>query len=144
MGGLTFPVPMTLGGPTRGQLARAALENFAYALRANLEQAETVAGFQAEKLALGGGITRSPTFNRIMADVLGRKITLSRSPDATPIGAALTARTAIRQYPSLPEAATRRALDNRRLTPNPQNAAEYQDLYHEWIRIQASLGPMMS
>ena len=102
LGGLTFPVPMTLGGPTRGQIARAALESFAYALRANLEQAERVAGFHADRVALGGGMTRSQAFNRIMVDVLGREITLSRSPDATPIGAALTARTAIGQYPLPP------------------------------------------
>ena len=44
LGGLVFPVPMTLGGPTRAHLVRAALEGLAYALRANIEQAERVAG----------------------------------------------------------------------------------------------------
>ena len=49
LGGLTFPVPLSLGGPTRGQIARATLESFAYAIRANLEQAESAAGFDADK-----------------------------------------------------------------------------------------------
>ena len=43
-GGIHFPVPLTMNAPTRGQVARAALEGVAYAVRANLEQAESVAG----------------------------------------------------------------------------------------------------
>ena len=135
-GGFAFPVPMTLGGPTRGHLARAALESFAYALRANLEQAEEVAGFNAHSVALGGGMTRSPAFNRVLTDVLGREVALSPHPDATAIGAALIARTAIGQLPSLPQATARRSRDNPPLTPNPQNAAEYQDHYHAWLETQ--------
>ena len=138
-GGFAFPVPMTLGGPTRAQLARATLESFAYALRANLEQAESVAGLQAGNIALGGGMTRSPAFNRIITDILGREVALSPTPDATAIGAVLIARTAIGATPSLSEAAARLAPDNQPLTPNLQNAAEYQDHYHAWLETQRHL-----
>ena len=141
-GGFAFPVPMTLGGPTRGQLARAALESFAYAIRANLEQAEEVAGFAAHSVDLGGGMTRSPTFNRVLTDVLGREVSLSPHPDATAIGAALIARTAIGQFPSLPQATPPRPTDNPPLTPNPQNAAEYQDHYHAWLKTQLRQSPL--
>lgn len=144
LGGLTFPVPLSLGGPTRGQIARATLESFAYALRANLEQAEKEAGFDADEIGLGGGITRSPVFNRIVADVVGREITLSSTPDATAIGASLVARTAIGETQSLSEAAVRHSPDNTRLKPDPQSALEYEDRYQEWLLIQGSLGQMMS
>ena len=144
MGGLTFPVPLSLGGPTRGQIARATLESFAYALRANLEQAEAVAGSEADQIGLSGGITRSPVFNRIVADVVGREVMLSSTPDATAIGASLVARTAIGEGPSLSDAAERRSPDNTRLAPDPQSALEYEDRYQEWLRIQDSLGQMMS
>ena len=144
LGGLTFPTPLSLGGPTKGQIARATLESFAYALRANLEPAERAAGFDADQIGLGGGIARSQVFNRIVADVVGREITLSSTPDATAIGASLVARTAIGETPSLPEAAARRSQDNTRLAPDPQSALEYEDRYQTWLRTQASLGQMMS
>ncbi len=144
LGGLTFPVPLSLGGPTRGQIARATLESFAYALRANLEQAEGVARFEADEIGLGGGITRSPVFNRIVADVLGREVVLPSTPDATAIGASLVARTAIGESPSLSAAAALRSHDNIRLDPDPQTALEYEDRYQDWLRIQDSLGLMMS
>ncbi len=143
LGGLTFPIPPSLGGPTRGQIARATLENFAYALRANLEQAERAAGFDADEIGLGGGITRIPVFNRIVADVVGREVMLSSTPDATAIGASLVAWTAIGESPSLSEAAARRSSDNTRLKPDPQSALEYEDRYQEWLRIQDGLGQMM-
>jgi xylulokinase/glycerol kinase len=144
LGGLTFPTPLSLGGPTRGQIARATLESFAYALRANLEQAEGAAGFDADEIGLGGGITRSPVFNRIVADVVGRDVMLSSTHDATAIGASLVARTAIGETPSLSEATARRSPDDTRLSPDPQSALEYEDRYHEWLQVQRSLGQMMS
>lgn len=144
LGGLTFPVPLSLGGPTRGQIARATLESFAYALRANLEQAERIAGFDADRIGLSGGITRSSAFNKIVADVVGREIMLSSTPDATAIGASLVARTAIGDTSSLSEAAARRTLNNTRLSPDPQSALEYEDRYWEWLRLQRDLGQMMS
>ena len=69
---------------------------------------------------------------------------LSSTPDATAIGASLVARTAIGETHSLPEAAAGRSMDNTRLSPDPQRALEYEDRYQEWLRIQSSLGQMMS
>ena len=71
LGGIVFPVPMTLGGPSRGQIVRAALEGFAFALRANLEQAEHISGLSARRVGLGGGMTRSRTFQQLTPSVLG-------------------------------------------------------------------------
>ena len=144
LGGLTFPAPLSLGGPTKGQLSRAALESFAYALRANLEQVEVLAGFDADEIGLGGGITRLPVFNRIVADVVGREITLSSTPDATAIGASLVARTAIGETLSLSEVVERRSPNKTRLIPDPRTALEYEDRYQEWLQVQHGLGHMMS
>lgn len=144
LGGITFPVPLSLGGPTKGQIARSALESFAYALRANLEQTERVAGFEADRVALGGGITRIPSFNRIVTDVLGREVELSAAYSATALGASLIARAATGQVSSLPEAATRISLNNPRLSPDTRDASEYDDRYQEWLQMQHTLGQMLS
>ena len=88
LGGIVFPVPMTLGGATRAQICRAALESFAYAIRANLEQAERESGVEATRIAFGGGLTRSATLRRILPSVLGRPVTTFAEHDVTAAGAA--------------------------------------------------------
>ena len=142
VGGLLFPVPMTLGAPSRGQLARAALESFAYALRANLELVESVVGGSARRVAVGGGMSRSPVFVRILADALGREIDVSSEPEATVRGAALAALVATGHFASLYEATALAANDCVTLQPDSLNAAEYDELYQRWTETQRSLGEL--
>ena len=140
MGGLVFPVPMALGGPTRAHLVRAALEGLAYALRANLEQAERVAGIPAHRISLGGGMTKTKSFVRIMSDVIGRPIEVSDSPESTTIGAAHIARAAIGEFASLRDAIDSTPAVTSTMDPDPHTAADYQDLYHAWLETQQTLG----
>ena len=140
MGGLVFPVPMTLGGPTRAHLVRAALEGLAYALRANVEQAERVAGISAHRISLSGGMTRTKSFVRIMSDVMGRPIEVADGPESTAVGAAHVARTAIGQFASLTDAVDSTPSLTRTMDPDPHAAADYDDLYHAWLDTQQALG----
>ena len=142
MGGLLFPVPMTLGAPSRGQLARVSLESFAYALRANLELVENVVGGAAKRVAVGGGMSRSPGFVRILADALGREIDVSSEPEATARGAVLAALVATGHFASLDEAAALVADACATLQPDALNAAEYEDFYMRWTETQRSLGQL--
>ena len=135
MGGLVFPVPMTLGGPTRAHLVRATLEGLAYALRANLEQAERVAGIPTHGVSLSGGMTRTESFVRITADIIGRTLEVSDSPESTAIGAANVARLAIGELSSLPDAETATWT----VDPDLHTAADYEDLYQAWLQTQRSL-----
>ena len=139
MGGLVFPVPMTLGGPTRGHLVRASLEGLAYALRANVEQAERVAGIPAHRISLGGGMTRTKSFVRIMSAVMGRPIEVAEGPESTAVGAAHVTRVAIGEFPSLTDAVDSARTVTSTMHPDPRTAADYQDLYHAWLETQRSL-----
>ena len=140
MGGIVFPVPMTLGGPTRAHLVRAALEGLAYALRANVEQAERVAGVATNRISLSGGMTRTKSFVSIMSDVLGRPIEVADGPESTAVGAANIARTAIGEFASLGDAVDSARAVTRTMNPDPHTAADYQDLYHAWLDTQQALG----
>ena len=144
LGGLTFPIPLSLGGPTKGQIARSALENFAYALRANVEQTQRVAGLDIARIALGGGITRNALFNRIVADVLGREVEMSATHSVTALGASLIARAVTDRASSLPEAARELSLNNLRLSPDQRDAMEYDGQYQHWLQVQRTLGQMLS
>ena len=126
LGGIVFPVPMTLGGATRAQICRAALESFAYAIRANLEQAERESGVEATRIALGGGLTRSATLRRILPSVLGRPVTTFAEHDVTAAGAAGA-----------------RAHGEVEAQPDAEMAAEYQELYEMWSDAQERLGALL-
>jgi gluconokinase len=69
---------------TRGHLARAVLEGVAFCL-ADVWQA--LGGGQAARLT--GGITRASLWARIVADVLGARLSLVDAADASAVGAAL-------------------------------------------------------
>ena len=124
LGGIAFPVPLTLGGPTRAQICRAALESFAYAIRASLESAEREAGVEATRIAFGGGMARSTTLSRILPNVLGRPLTIYPNHDPTAVGAA----------GAQPLAGTQ-------IEPNPTVASQYRDLYHRWEDAQQRHSP---
>ena len=139
VGGFVFPVPMTLGGPTRGNLVRSALEGIAYALRANVEQAERVAGIPADRVSLGGGMTRTELFVDIMAAVMGRPIEVAAGPESTAVGAACVALTAVGEFASVREAYDSTSAVTRRTSPDLRTAAHYEDLYRLWLERQQQL-----
>ena len=144
LGGLLFPTPITMGGPTPGQISRAALESFAYTIRANLEQLEGESGVTASHTALGGGLSRSSTLRQILPDVLGRPISMFRESDVTARGCAMIARTAIGEYRSLLEAAAEVSHQAHTAEPEPAASAEYQDHYEHWMDVHESIGPLLS
>lgn len=140
-GGLMFPVPLTAatGIIGRKHLARAALESIAYAIRANVEQLEALTGQASKSVSLGGGMTRTEAFPKILADVLGREVLLAPRPDVTAAGAYLCARTAIGEYADLSEAARQAATSMQTLLPDARVSAEYADHYLSWTRLYESL-----
>lgn len=143
LGGVLFPTPITMGGPTRGQISRAALESFAYTIRANLEQLESESAITASHVALGGGLSRSSTFRMILPNVLGRPISMFGEPDVTARGAAMIARMATGEYNCLAESATVASHDARTTEPDPVDSAEYQDHYERWLEVHETIGPLL-
>jgi len=141
-GGIMFPVPLTsaTGGIGRGHLTRAALESTAYAIRANMEQLEALTGDRAKTISLGGGMTKSELFERILVDVLGRDIMVDPVPDITALGAYLCGKVAVGDLGSLSEAAEWASGRMRTLKANVRDAAEYEELYQDWTRLSNALG----
>ncbi len=138
-GGFVLPVPLTFSDVGRGHLVRAALEGFAFAIRANLEQVERLWGGPARTLALGGGMTRTPTFVSILKDVLGRETGLSPVPEASALGACLCARVGLGDFRSLAEAAASVASGLQVLGPDEAAAAEYREHYQRWLQVAEGL-----
>ncbi|HUT52158.1 MAG TPA: FGGY-family carbohydrate kinase [bacterium] len=127
---LSYPVGPDTAGP--GNFARAILENIAFALRANLEQAAVVAGDPA-RVAMAGGMTRNKLFCNIVAAVLGRTIEIVPESEATAIGAAMAGFTAIGIYPGLAVASKEMTGYLRDIEPDSDEKEEYNDLFEEWM-----------
>lgn len=138
-GGFIFPVPLTFSELGKGHLVRATLEGVAYSIRANLEQIEGLSGVLATDIAVGGGMTRSSTFVRILVDVLGREINVSDNPDVSAVGAYLCASTALGEFSSLREAAMSVRSSQQKILPDPLNQAEYNDYYERWQQVNQEL-----
>lgn len=135
LGGVTFPLPLAMFEAARGDLLRAQLEATAFALRSNLEQTEEVAGAPAKLVALGGGMSRSALFTRIVASVLGRAVEVCAMPQTTAAGAAASALVATGVESDLAAAARRLTGEPRVQEPDAHASAAYDDLYARWCAM---------
>ncbi|MBA3491899.1 MAG: gluconokinase [Rubrobacteraceae bacterium] len=73
------------------EIVRAAMEAVAFRFAIIAEMLETASPGEKEVVASGGGLLHSPTWTRIIADTLGRPVTLSGVKEASSRGAALIA-----------------------------------------------------
>ena len=73
------------------EILRAAMEAVAYRFALIAEIVEEASPGEKEIIATGGGLLHSPTWTRIMADVLGRPVIVSGVEEASSRGAALLA-----------------------------------------------------
>jgi sugar (pentulose or hexulose) kinase len=138
-GGVLFPAPVTFHEKSRGHLTRAALEAAAYTIRGNIEQAERLAGVRAARVALGGGMTKTHTFVRVLADVLGRQVEAATQPAVSALGAYLCAATALGEFASLEEAAAAARKALRPVQPDLATATEYEEHYQRWLETAEKL-----
>lgn len=132
-------------------LARATLEGVAYRMRTIFEPMEEVAG-PATEIRVAGGFTRSPLWLQIVADVLGRRLHLVESPEASALGAALLALRGagiVERFEDLAPLvdATRDATSDSEgdgageIVPDVQHHARYARLYEVYQRVYEGVRP---
>jgi sugar (pentulose or hexulose) kinase len=130
LGGLLMTTPLTVSPVGRPELLRAALENIAFALRANFDQAQEVAGLDATRVVVGGGLTRSPVFPSILASALERPIDVASEPEASAIGAAALAE----RLASMTRASSRRSPASSRTRARSRRIATSTSAGASWAR----------
>jgi gluconokinase len=117
-------------------ILRAGMEAVAYRIALVYRQLRSLLEDDPEIIASGGALVHSPVWGQIMADVLGRPITLSQSAEATARGAALLALEAlgvitnIGEAPGAPEATWQ---------PNSANHAIYLRAMQRQIDLYTGL-----
>ncbi|MEE2702741.1 MAG: NAD(P)-dependent oxidoreductase [Myxococcota bacterium] len=120
----------------REHLARAVIEGMAYALRANRDQILEATRSQAAPLRLAGGVSRSPLFAQIVADVFDEPIAVGGTGDESALGAAICAGAGAGLYPELADGVRELVPEGRVYTPEPANAASYASAYANWRQLR--------
>lgn len=114
---------------------RAVQEGVCYGTAHTL-RAMAQAGFGVGGLVMSGGVTNSPDWVQLHADVTGVPITLTKVTDSVVLGAAILAAAGAGLYPSVTEAVAAMVHDARVVEPDPQLHDEYRfyvDAYAETL-----------
>ncbi|TFG60218.1 MAG: hypothetical protein E4H36_12440, partial [Spirochaetales bacterium] len=150
IGNLTLShLTCTKGGFGRPHIARAFIEGLAYAVRANVEQVlpfrktvtggGTAGGDEPVGLILGGGMTKSPAWPRILSNVTGSAVSVPRTAELSALGAAMCAAVGAGVYPDLSRAAGEMTRPGETVLPDKKDSVTYAGLYPVWndLRIRA-------
>ena len=140
MGGLLTPIPITYNAIHAGHVARATMENIAYAIRECLERLAGVTGQPPARVAFSGGLAQSTIFPQLLADVLGTPVRLHHHR-ASAIGAGIAASVPRDQWESAAKLAARSGTP---VTPDVRSTMEYAALYQRWLRLKARLNELSS
>lgn len=92
-------------------------------------------GFEARTIKVAGGVTRSPLWLQIHADVTGVPLQLTRCPDGPALGCAILAAAAAGVHPSVAAAARAMTEVVSTVEPDPANTARYEETYQAYCRL---------
>lgn len=135
--GLFFNIDL---GTTRGDLARSVLEGIVLEIAENLDiMGDQTGGIHS--VIIAGGLTKSPLYNQIQADVYNRMVTLPANRETTSLGAWISAALALELYPSLHQALKSAANETEPTyyQPDAQHAAVYEKLKSGRMALYHSL-----
>jgi gluconokinase len=104
------------------EILQAAMEAVAYRFALIAEILEEASPGEKQVIATGGGLLGSPTWTRIMADALGRPVTLSGVEEASARGAVLLALEAL----GGPAIETREVPLGETFAPDPESHEVYR------------------
>ena len=130
--GLTF-------NHSRGDVIRALMEGSAYEVRDIVEFCERKFGINIKKLVVSGGVSKSPVWREIMANVLSRNLILPQVKDTTLLGNTILASIGAKHYRSLEEAVSKMFKEAEIVEPNEKMSEKYRKLYFEYKKHYRSL-----
>jgi xylulokinase len=122
---------------TSAHLARAVLEGIAFGLRDILGE-YAKAGLAIDEIRLGGGAARSPIWNQIKADILGREVKILAVPETGCLGAAILAARTLHLLPDLPGACDAMVHIQATIQPDPHRIEIYDRGYEAFRSIYPS------
>ena len=124
----------------RAHLTRSIMEGVAYSFRDCLETLVSF-GVPIRRIVAAGGGARNPLWLQIQADILGRPIETTTSPEEASLGAAIAAAVGMGVYADFRSACRAIATGTRRtVTPEPAHAQVYRAGYERFRALYAGCG----
>ncbi len=113
-------------------LYRSILEGIAFEIRLHLDGMQAALGTSIDGLIAGGGGAQSSAWCQIIADITGKPIFRSTTPEAAALGAGILAARAAGLYADVRTAASAMTrIETTPFVPNPERAAFYSRLYEQ-------------
>lgn len=136
--GVFYGFTMKHGKP---HFIRAIMESIGYIIRRNIEALEN-AGLRVSELRSLGGGSKSPLWNQIKADIIGKPLVTIKCSEAACLGAAILAGTAIGMFDSIEKACASMAEEKARFMPDANNRSAYDTGYEDYKQLFSDLNGM--
>ena len=128
-------------GHQRAHFVHALLESIAFMLKSNIEVLEEL-GLKIDEVRTMGGGAKSPLWNQIKADVLGKPLLPVGAKEAACLGSAILAGKAVGIFKSWEEALQVMVSLKKKIAPNPDNYPIYQKQYEQYLKLYEALREM--
>jgi sugar (pentulose or hexulose) kinase len=120
----------------KAHFVRSMMEAIAYILRENIELMGTMGGGECREIRSMGGGSKSIIWNKIKADVTGKKIVTMHSSETACLGVAVLQAVAAGIYADIPSAVSNMVKTTDTFEPDKQKNQLYQDFYKRYIKVE--------
>jgi ribulokinase len=120
---------------------RAVLEGIGFGTRAVVDKMRG-AKLGASELVVGGGATNSPLWLQIHADTANLPVSVPDVAEVPSLGCAILAAVGVGRFASIPEGIEAMVRPGRRIEPNPEAVARYEEIYARYAAAYAALKPL--
>ncbi|AOE50954.1 FGGY-family carbohydrate kinase [Kangiella sediminilitoris] len=128
---------------TKAHVYHAILEGIAYSLREGMETIQKRTKHKVEHLYVSGGGSQSDASMQLTADIFNLPATRPHTYETSALGAAINAAVGVNLYPDYPAAVKAMCREGKTFYPNPDNVAEYEQLYSKiYKRMYKRLKPL--
>lgn len=123
---------------TRHDLVKAIMDSLTYEFRINMEYYEKL-GFDFKEVRVVGGVSKSPFWMQIKADILNRDVANVVEKDSACLGAAMIAMKAEGAYKTVEDAVRTCVKVDQVYHPNKKYVSAYNKTYQKYTRLYESL-----
>jgi xylulokinase len=124
---------------TKAEISRAVLEGITFGLADSLDLVRAIHPGSVDEIRLTGGGSKSPFWQKLMADVFDAPVALTTSVEGPAFGAALLGGVTAGVFSSVEEAADALVHVTRRVLPEPQAASRYRAIHAAYRGLYTDL-----
>lgn len=121
-------------GTSKADLAEAVLEGICFEMKDILDMNESLYGKESRVIRLCGGVSKSPYWCQMFADIFERPIELIEVAELGCLGAAMCAGVGAGVFGNITEAVDKCVHVKETYTPNPENIPVYREAFAKWLK----------